>query len=97
MIVKCSHCHEILPEDAFESHECDIPLNGVKVIGVVYFRDDSYRNKKRMTGRGIDGIMYTFEVVPRKPIPLMTSLSRRKVTSFKTDEDVPEPHSTRFI
>lgn len=88
-IVKCSHCKQYFSTDDFESHECDMPINDTKRIEVVYFRDDSYKNKKIMTGMGIDGILYTFEVVPRKPLPFILSLSddgyhdssnRRKVT-----------------
>ena len=79
-----------MSNETFPSHECDLPLKATKRIEVVYFRDDSYKNKKMMTGWGTDGILYTFEVVPRKPIPLMEPLSRRKVTDFRTDEDVPE-------
>jgi len=73
----------------FNAHKCDIPINNSKRIEVVYFRDDSYGNKKLMTGRGIDGVLYTFEVTPREPIPYVMPLSddsyhepsnRRKVT-----------------
>jgi hypothetical protein len=91
LIVKCSHCKKLLSDTDFDSHECNLAFNGVKRIEVVYFRDDSYKNKKLMTGWGTDGITYTFEVVPRKPIPLLEPLSRRKVTDFRTDEDETEP------
>lgn len=60
MIVKCSHCKKLLSSEDFDSHDCDLPLNGIKHIEVVYFRDDSYKSKKLMTGWGIDGISYTF-------------------------------------
>lgn len=67
-----------------------MPLRGVKVIEVVYYRDDSYKGKQRMTGRGADGVLYTFEIVPRKPIPVaMTTdefLQRKQ-----NDEDLTEP------
>lgn len=59
----------------FEQHECDLPLKTIERIKVVYFRDDSYKDKKLMTGWGIDGILYTFEVVPRKPIPITIPLA----------------------
>lgn len=36
----------------------------------------SYKDKKLMTGLGVDGVLYTFEVVPRKAIPYFTSLSK---------------------
>jgi hypothetical protein len=85
----------LLSDADFVSHECDIPLNGVKRIEVVYFRDSSYKDKKLMTAWGIDGNLYTFEVVLRKAIPLMEPLSRRKVTTFyekdKTDEEGTAP------
>ena len=57
----------MLPTDKFDSHECDLPLKGVKRIEIVYFRAGSCKNKKLMTGWGTDGVNYTFEVVPRKP------------------------------
>ena len=88
-IVKCSHCKQIFSSEDFDAHECDMPINSCKRIEVVYFRDDSYKNRKLMTGLGIDGILYIFEVVPRKPIPFVLSSSddsyhepsnRRKVT-----------------
>lgn len=62
-----------------------------KRIGVVYFHDESYKNKKSMTCLGTDGILYTFEVVPRKAIPLMEPLSKRKVTNFRANGDITEP------
>lgn len=89
MIVKCSHCKQILSSEDFETHECDLPLKECKRIEVVYFQDESYKDKKLMTGWAIDGVLYTFEVVPRKPIPFVVSSSddsyhesqnRRKVT-----------------
>jgi len=95
MIVKCSHCAQMFSEENFNSHECDLPLRGCKRIEVVYFRDDSYKNKKLMTGRGTDGIFYTFEVVPRKAIPITMSLQQTKSNRFgwkdKNDGEVPEP------
>lgn len=89
MIVKCSHCKQILSSKDFEAHECDLPLKECKRIEVVYFHDESYKNKKLISGWGTDGILYTFEVVPRKPIPFVLSSSdvgyhepqnRRRVT-----------------
>jgi len=74
-IVKCSHCGQVLSSEDFDIHECNIPINGSKRIEVVYFRDDSYKGKKLMTGRGIDGVLYTFEIVPRRPIPFILSPS----------------------
>jgi hypothetical protein len=100
MIVKCSHCGKILSSLEFDSHECDLQLKSCKRIEV-YFRDDSYKDKKLMIGLGTDGVFYTFEVVARKAISLMEPLSRRKVTDLKwkdkTDEDVTEPKKIGFI
>jgi hypothetical protein len=90
MIVKCSHCHKMFSEASFDTHECDLPLTHTKTIEVAYFRDDSTNKNQRVTGRGIDGILYTFEVVPRKAIPIAIPLNRRKVTPFGTDEDETE-------
>jgi len=74
MIVKCSHCKAMFDAKDFDVHKCDMPLKGCKRIEVRYFYDGSYNDKKLMTGWGIDGVLYTFEVVPRKPIPIvMTS------------------------
>jgi hypothetical protein len=70
-IVKCSHCKQILSANEFDKHACDLPLANTKRIPVIYFQDDSYKDKKLMTGWGIDGVLYTFEVVPRKPIPIV--------------------------
>ena len=93
-IVKCSHCNAILSSEQFEGHKCaPSKLRGQKTIEVVYFMDVSCNGKKLMTGRGIDGVLYTFEVVPRKPIPLIETLNRRKVTPFRTDEEGTEPEA----
>jgi hypothetical protein len=95
-IVKCSHCKQVLSSEDFDTHECDIPINDSQIIEVAYFRDDSYKDKKLMTGLGIDGVLYTFEVVLRKPIPFVLSSSddsyhepsnRRKVTRTKKGND----------
>jgi hypothetical protein len=96
MIVKCSHCNIPLSAEDFDSHICDLPLKGVKRISVVYFRDDSYRDKKLMTGWGTDGISYTFEVVPREPIPITIPLSRRKVTDSETADKVTAPFTALY-
>jgi hypothetical protein len=91
MIVKCSHCNELFSDENFDSHICDLPLNGVRRIEVVYFRDDSYKDKKLMTGWGIDGITYTFEVVPRKQISIIMPLADEKKHLNGTDGEVTEP------
>lgn len=88
MIVKCSHCKQILDDKDFADHECDVPLKGSRTIEVMYFRDDSYKNKRLMTGWGTDGILYTFEVVPRKPIPFVLSPS---------DDGYHEPQNRRRV
>jgi hypothetical protein len=96
MIVKCSHCKQIISENDFNQHECDLPLTSSKRIEVIYFRDDSYKNKKLMTGLGIDGVLYTFEVVPRKPIPMIMPLNRRNVTTFNQNEETTTREQNRF-
>jgi len=40
-----------------------------------------------MLGMGTDGILYTFEVIPRKAIPIMEPLSNRKVTTHYDEEE----------
>ena len=82
-IVKCSHCKQVFSSEDFDAHECDMPINDSKRIEVVYFRDDSYKNKKLMTGLGIDGVLYIFEVVPRKPIPYILPLSDESLHDAK--------------
>jgi len=74
MIVKCSHCGEILSSKNFGEHECNLRFRKCKNIEVVYFRNDSYGDKQLMTGLGTDDVLYTFEVVPRKPIPLIVPI-----------------------
>ncbi len=100
MLVKCSHCKVILAEADFAKHQCDMPLKGCKRIEVTNFYDGSYKDVRLMNGRGTDGILYTFEVVPRKAIPIIEPLSRRKVTGFphgkRTDEDVTEPLASAY-
>jgi len=75
LIVKCSHCKKILSSEGFDSHTCDLPLTATKRIAVVYFQDESYKSKRIMSGWGIDGTVYTFEVMPRKPIPITIPLA----------------------
>jgi hypothetical protein len=91
LIVKCSHCHQLLSEEDFETHVCDLPLKGCNRIEVVYFRDDSYKDKKIMTGWGVDGTLYTFEVVPRKAIPMIQPLSDGRKHLKDSDGKVPVP------
>jgi len=96
LIVKCSHCHQIFSTEKFESHKCDLPLKKVKQIPVVYYRDDSYDDKKIMTGWGIDGTLYSFVVEKRKPIPLIEPI-RRIFTERKSDKDFTEPGDNVLI
>jgi hypothetical protein len=84
VIVKCSHCKRILSSEEFETHKCELQLVDQKTIPVVYFLDTSCNGKKIMAGWGVDGVLYTFEVVPRKPIPYMKSLSD---DSYHDDND----------
>ena len=87
MIVRCSHCQEMFSETDFESHTCDRPLKECKIIEVSEIIDGSYGNKKLMNGWGIDGVLYTFEVVPRKPIPITMPLQQTKSNRFREDEE----------
>jgi hypothetical protein len=101
-IVKCSHCRSILSSDEFESHQCNLELKECKTIEVINFLDVSYKNKKLMSGWGIDGILYTFEVVPRKPIPIISPLfkqtkSNRFDEDYKTDGEVTVPPFIRLL
>jgi hypothetical protein len=61
-----------------------MPITTVKEIPVAYFRDDSNGNRNIIVGRGLDGVLYTFEVVPRKPIPLILPLDRRQGNTLQT-------------
>jgi len=61
--------------EQFNQHECELTINSVKEIPVVYFRDDSRNGKQSITGRGIDGVLYSFIVIPRTAIPYMKSLT----------------------
>jgi hypothetical protein len=90
-IVKCSHCKKILLSEDFETHRCKKSLIGVKNIPVIDFSDTSCNDRKIMTGWGVDGVLYTFEVVPRKPIPIIISASDGFLQRKKSDEDLTEP------
>lgn len=97
MIVKCSHCKQFFSVEEFNCHECDLPLKESKRIEVVYFRDDSYKNKKLMTGFGTDGVLYTFEVVPRKAIPMIQPLSDEISQRKQPDKDFTEPSERALL
>jgi hypothetical protein len=82
----------MLSSEGFESHKCDLQLRECRTIEVSEIMDCSYDGRKLVNGWGIDGVLYTFEVVPRRAIPLMEPLSnRRKVTDFKDDGEVTAP------
>lgn len=91
MIVKCSHCLQIFSDKDFDSHTCDRTLKECRFIEVSEILDGSYGNKKLMNGWGTDGILYTFEVVPRKPIPLMLPLSDGFSQRKSSVKDFTEP------
>jgi hypothetical protein len=71
-------------------------LRGQKTIDVVYFMDVSCDGKKLMTGWGTDGILYTFEVAPRKPIPITIPLADEKKHIGRADEEGTEPRRIKF-
>jgi hypothetical protein len=97
VIVKCSHCKQIMSQANFYKHECDLPLKKTERIEVVYFRDDSYKDKKLMTGWGTDGVLYTFEVVPRKPLPIVMCNPTRVNMKGNSDEKLTEPRGEILI
>jgi hypothetical protein len=90
-IVKCSHCKKILASEEFDAHECCLELHGQMTIEVINFLDVSFKNKKLMQGHGVDGVLYTFEVVPRKPIPYVMPLSDEFLHEHESDKDFTEP------
>jgi hypothetical protein len=76
--------------EKFDTHECDLPFKECKNIEVIYFRDSSYKNKKLMAALGIDGVFYTLEVVPRKPLPIVMTPDEF-LQYHQSDEDLTEP------
>jgi len=46
---------------------------------------------KIMTGWGTDGILYTFEVVPRKAIPIVMCHPTKVNMNPDSDDKLPEP------
>ena len=88
-------------ETDFEAHTCDTPLKGCKIIQVTEFYDGSYKDKKLMNGMGTDGVLYTFEVVPRKAIPITIPLNNNpsddSYHANKNDDKLTEPFSIIFI
>jgi len=91
LIVKCSHCGAITTPEDFEKHKCDLSFNKSTIIEVAYFRDDSQKGKQVITALGLDKVLYTFEVAPRKAIPLILPLSDEISHEPKTDKDFTEP------
>jgi len=64
LIVKCTHCKQIFSSEDFDAHKRDLPLTECKKIEVVYFQDDSFKNKKLMTGWGTDGFFIPLRLYP---------------------------------
>jgi hypothetical protein len=89
LIVKCSHCKDLLSGSKFNEHKCKLELIGTKVIPVVNFIDTSYNGQRVMTGWGVDGVLYTFEVVSRKPIPYILSTSDDSYHDENPDDKLP--------
>lgn len=50
-----------------------------------------------MTGYGLDGILYTFVVTPKKAIPYFQKLTDEILQRKMTDDNLTEPHSTKNI
>ena len=101
-IVKCSYCRRIFSDNEFDSHQCSLPINDVRRITVEYFQDDSVNGEKIMTGKGLDGVLYSFVVTPRTAIPYFAELTNEQ-TIFdktfkknKTDGDLTEPFLIRL-
>jgi hypothetical protein len=74
----------------FDTHECDLSIKELKTIPVVDYLDVSCKSKKLMNGWGVDGVLYTFEVVPRQPIPIVMT-SDEFLHEQGSDEDLTEP------
>jgi len=93
-LVKCSRCGKILSSEFFRSHECEIEINNVKNIPVIYFHeDDESKDRKSVTGRGVDGVLYRFILNPKRAI----RLSDDSLQPLPSDEDFTEPFFHRFI
>jgi len=91
LIVKCSQCRKILPFEKFSEHECKLELVSTKTIPVINFLETSCKGMKIMTGWGTDGILYTFEVVPRKAIPIVMCHPTKVNMNPDSDDKLPEP------
>jgi hypothetical protein len=91
LIVKCSHCKDLLSESKFNEHKCKLELVGTKVIPVVNFIDTSCKGRQLITGWGIDGVLYTFEVVPRKAIPIVMYHPMKVNMNPDSDDKLPVP------
>jgi hypothetical protein len=78
-------------ETDFDSHTCDRPLKECRIIEVSEIIDGSYGEKRLMNGWGTDGVLYTFEAVPRKAIPYFIRLSDEKKHLPDSDTEVTVP------
>ncbi len=88
-LVKCSNCKRIIIAELFDSHECDLPIKHVKHIEAAYTYSGSYKDKKIIVGRGLDGTLYSFIVKKKIPIPYYPS--NEILQKDKSDEDFTEP------
>lgn len=77
----------------FQSHECKIPWKTSREIPVRYYLDCSTDEKEQMLGVGLDGTHYFLVVKKPKPIPFI----RRNFTEEKSDDNLTECFSTKFI
>jgi hypothetical protein len=59
--------------------------------------DTSCKGRKFMTGWGVDGTLYTFEVVQRQPIPMIISSSDGSYHDKKSDDKLPKPSTITFL
>ena len=91
MLVRCSHCKKMFTSKTFDAHKCELNTKSVKTIPVVYFINTSCNGKKYMSGLGLNGVLYTFEVTPREAIPIIKPI-RRIFTASETDTDLTEPY-----
>ena len=69
----------------------------MKRIPVAFFRDDSFDDKKIMTGYGLDGVLYTFVVTPKTAIPYFRKLTDEISQRKSTDGDLTAPSFIRLL
>jgi hypothetical protein len=77
--------------DDFDSHKCELKLTANKEIPVVYYNDSSYGDKKAITAWGVDGVLYTLEVTPRRPILIAMCPSDDSYHEPESDDKLPVP------